>query len=121
MRDEVKRWLAAMPEPKDAKNAPFICVRLPDRTVLSRQPSQQFSAPALEGSLRCVADTFQVLALHRSTAQSLCFVYEKTKVFGVVRPDGACLGVFASADAANFDFAALSKLAVEFQSLGHKR
>jgi hypothetical protein len=92
-------------------------IRLPDKPVFSESYSELYPLSALENAWRCVADTLQVIRLHRFPDRRLRWVFEHGWLFCSVRPDGAFLGIFTANQADQLDWAAVESMLDEFLQL----
>lgn len=109
--DSLKKWLDQAAEPA---NALAFAIRFADRSVCAKRTSPGYPVKNLEQSLRGLAETFQVLALHRSPAQRIIMAYEKARVFAAVRADGACLGLYMPVEDRSYTGAHFAALVKDF-------
>jgi hypothetical protein len=92
-------------------------VRFPDKSSLNESYSVEFPLLAMENAWRCVADTYQVLTLHRLPVARMNWVYERSLLTCVRRNDGLILGLFLTARERSRDTNSLERLVAEFQAL----
>ena len=70
-------------------------VRLPDRTLTSQCFADWFTPAQVEQVLARLALAEDSLAHHGIKAVRSCWKFEHARVYLVLRPDGACLALFA--------------------------
>ena len=92
-------------------------VRYPDETVFISPSQADFPRENLEYSLRCVADTFQVLKLNQFPNDYVRWIYQNALLYCLKRADGTFLGVFTSRDEAAVDLESLGAMLGEFPKL----
>jgi len=114
MKEAVRNWMA-----QNARVPGVLAygVRFPDKTSLNESYSQDFPLAAMENVWRCVADTYQVLTLHRLPVARMKWVYEQSLLTCFRRNDGIILGLFITARARSLDTNNLERLVAEFQAL----
>ena len=92
-------------------------VYAPGKTSLIEAFANGFVPDALEKAWRCVTETISVLQLNRFPTARFRFVYGEAVVHCERRRDGACLGIFARKNAADFPAAELERLVDEFNAI----
>jgi hypothetical protein len=92
-------------------------VRFIDQTALCRSYSRDFPVVALEQSLRCVADTFRVLSVHRLPGARLRWVYARAQLHCARRDDGTILTVFVSQESPGSASLDLENFIADFEAL----
>jgi len=92
-------------------------VRYPDATVFIPPSLVGFPSENLEYSLRCMADTFQVLKLNQFPNEYVRWIYQNALFYCLKRADGTFLGVFTSREADAVDLEALGAMLSEFPKL----
>ncbi|MBC8001949.1 MAG: hypothetical protein H7X97_05115 [Opitutaceae bacterium] len=112
MKNSLNQWM-----PASAEFQGFLAcgVRFPDQTVISHTTLADLEPATIEIALRGLADTFQVLDVHRIPASRFRWVYQQGFVHCVQRPDNILLGVFTSR--VDLDAAALESFINGFLSL----
>ncbi len=113
-KEQVSKWLRAAPT---VRGTLVRGVRFPDQTFVSDVDSRDFPAASLEQAWRVVGDTFQVLNAQHFPPTRLAWVYERSVLHCVQRPDGAILGVFVAKKNPDPDLTGLNTLLTEFQGL----
>jgi len=114
MNDRIKNWLAQVPTVRGL----LACgVRFEDGMTLSQSYSCDCPMAALEHAWRCVADTFDVLAVYHQPANRLRWRYELAHLHCLRRNDGILLGLFVTSRPADLDAAAVERLMAEFEAL----
>lgn len=68
--------------------------RLADRTFVSRCYSDWFTAARVEQALNRLALAADSLGYHGIHPISLCWVFERTRIYLALRGDAACLALF---------------------------
>lgn len=114
MKEAVRSWMAHNPR---VPGLLAYGVRFPDKSSLSESYSPDFPLEAMENAWRCIADTYQVLTLHRLPVARMNWVYERSLLTCVRRNDGIILGLFLAARERSRDTNNLERLVAEFQSL----
>ena len=71
-------------------------IRFPDQTVITHTTLADLEPATIEIALRGLADTFQVLDVHRIPAARFRWIYEQGYLYCVQRPDKVLLGLFTS-------------------------
>ena len=114
MKEAVRSWMA-----QNARVPGVLAygVRFPDKSSLNESYSPEFPLVAMENAWRCVADTYQVLTLHRLPVARMNWMYERSLLTCVRRNDGIILGLFLTSRERNRDTCNLERLVAEFQSL----
>src|SRR5437764_11138084 len=74
-------------------------IRHPDETVFIPASSAGFPAENVETSLRCIADTFQVLRLNHLSGDYVRWIYENALLYSMKHHEGVLLGLFTSREA----------------------
>lgn len=93
MKDAFKEWMTGASEFQGF----LACgVRFPDQTVMTHTTLADLEPTTLEIALRGLADTFQVLDVHRIPASRFRWVYQQGYLYCIQRPDNILLGVFTS-------------------------
>lgn len=93
-------------------------IRYADKTCFNLTYNRDFPQPNMDLAWRCMADTFQVLKLHKKTVLRMLWVFEKADLHCAARNDGVCLGVFTVPEPAPaVTKEALARLFAEFQQL----
>jgi hypothetical protein len=95
-------------------------IRLPDRTTFSESYSELFPVNALNNAWRCVADTLQVIRLHRFPERRVRWVFEHGWLLCSIRPDGIFLGVFTANQIEQVNWAGVELMLEEFNRLDAK-
>lgn len=111
---QVTRWLRAAPA---VRGTLLRGVRFPDQTLVSDAAEQHLPAGALEQAWRVVADTCQVLSAQHFPPNRLSWVYDRSVLHCLQRPDGLMLGVLMARKIADADLDGLNRLFAEFQGL----
>jgi len=93
-------------------------VRYPDQEIFIPTSHPGYPKENLEYSLRCVADTFQVLKLNKFPTQYLRWIYQNALLYCVRRSDGIFLGLFTSREPDAVDLEGLGRMLAEFPALG---
>lgn len=93
-------------------------IRYPDETIFVPSSRAGFPGENLEYSLRCMADTFQVLKLNHLPSEYVRWVYQNALLYCVRRGDGIFLGLFTSRDPESVDVEGLGKMLAEFPGFG---
>jgi hypothetical protein len=115
MKEIIQQWLRQVTPFKGL----LACgVRCPDETVLVPPDLAGFPKEKLDYSLRCMADTFQVLKLNQLPNEYIRWIYENALLYCIKRTDGMFLGVFVSREAEAVDLEALGKMLAGFPKLG---
>ena len=115
MKEIIQQWLAQVTPFKGM----LACgVRCPDETVLVPPDHTGFPKENLDYSLRCMADTFQVLKLNQLPNEYVRWIFENALLYCIKRADGIFLGVFTSREAEAVDLEALGKMLADFPNLG---
>ncbi len=113
-KEQISQWLRAAPA---VRGMLVRGVRFPDQTFVSDVDARDFPAAALEQAWRVVDDTFQVLSAQHFPPTRLSWVYERSVLHCVQRPDGAIFGVFLARKTTDVDTEGLNRLLSEFQDL----
>ena len=112
MKDAFNQWMTAAAEFQGF----MACgVRFPDQTVMTHTTLDDLEPPTIEIALRGLADTFQVLEVHRIPATRFRWVYQQGSLYCIQRPDKILLGVFTSRS--DLDASALESFINGFLSL----
>ena len=112
MKEAVKQWMTRA----GAIPGLLACgVRFPDQSVVLHTALPDLAPATLEIALRGLADTFQVLSVHRIPATRFRLVYEQGYLYCIRRPDELLLGIFTSR--ADLDAAALEPFVASFFEL----
>jgi hypothetical protein len=115
MKEIVQKWLVQVTPFKGL----LACgVRCPDETVLVPPDLAAFPKENLDYSLRCMADTFQVLKLNQLPNGYVRLIYENALLYCIKRTDGIFLGVFTGRETEAVDLEALGKMLAGFPKLG---
>jgi hypothetical protein len=114
MNEQISQWFE--------QSAPFegilACgIRRPDHSTMTKSWAEGYSELAMENTLRCVADLFQVLPLNRLPQGRVRWVYENALLHCERRADGTCLGIFTLREETHCDAAGLERVFAEFQAL----
>lgn len=92
-------------------------LRYPDTTTFHQSYIEELPEPELAKTWRYLADTYQVLNLHRIPALRLRWVYANAWIHCVRRSDGILLGLLTSTNPNEVDQAGLETLIKEFEEL----
>lgn len=93
MKNSFNQWLSSAAEFQGF----LACgVRFTDQTVITHTTLADLEPATIEIALRGLADTFQVLNVHRIPAARFRWVYQEGYVHCVQRSDNILLGVFTS-------------------------
>ena len=93
MNNAFSQW---MPAAAEFEGCLACGVRFPDQTVITHTTLEDLEPATIEIALRGLADTFQVLDVHRIPTARFRWVYQQGYVHCVQRPDNILLGVFTS-------------------------
>jgi len=115
MKEAINQWLS---QHATLKGVLACGVRYPDATVFVPASPAGFPPENLEYSLRCVADTFQVLKLNQFPNEYVRWIYQNALLYCLKRADGAFLGVFTNREETAVDLDALGAMLGEFPKLG---
>src|SRR5580765_8804273 len=85
-------------------------VRYPDETVFILPCAHGFAPSKVEYSLRCMADTLQVLKLNDFPNQYIRWTYHDALFYCLRREDGILLGFFTVRDPDGVDLERLEKM-----------
>jgi hypothetical protein len=88
-----------------------------DKTTCLRSLADSYSTAGLENALRCAADAYEVLAMHRCAPHQLIWNYESGRVCCTRRTDKTVLAVFLAPLATAADQQAVASLFEEFNTL----
>lgn len=92
-------------------------IRLADRTTFSESYSELYPINALDNAWRCMADTLQVIRLHRFPERRIRWVFEHGWLFCSIRSDGAILGIFTANQIEQVNWAGVELMMEEFLRL----
>jgi hypothetical protein len=92
------------------------CVRLADRTFVSRCYGDWFTSGQVEQALGRIALAADDLGYHGIQPVRLCWVFEHSRIHLALRRDGACLALFVENRPGNTD-PTLDALVEEFAEL----
>jgi hypothetical protein len=92
-------------------------IRFADKTASCQSFASGYPVSGLENAWRCVADTYQVLNLHRVPGTQLKWSYEGAALHCTRRKDGVILAFFTAAQDSQADLAGVQRLMDEFVSL----
>jgi len=84
---------------------------------VSKTWGDAFPEIAMENTLRCIADLFQVLQLNRIPPGRVRWVYQGGLLHCERRADGVCLGIFTPRDVNSIDQRGLERFFAEFQAV----
>jgi hypothetical protein len=110
-KEALQNWLVAWHPPSSTLAAAIL---FGDRSIFVKQAAAHFSEGAISQSLRSIVETYRVLALHRSTAQWMCFDFDEARLFTAFRTDGHCLGLILPSDESEFGSEEFATVAEEF-------
>src|SRR2546430_1817753 len=114
MKEVIDQWLTH----NAALKGLLACgVRYPDETIFVPANSAGFSVENLEHSLRCIADTFQVLKLNEFPLEYVRWIYQNALLYCVRRGDGIFVGLFTSREPDAVDLEGLGRMMAEFPAL----
>ena len=115
MNDAVNQWL----ERKASLKGLLACgVRYPDENMFFPSTGPGLPRERLEYSLRCIADTLQVLKVNGFPNEQIRWTYQSAILHCVKRTDGAFLVVFTSKDPGSIDLKDLERMLAEFLTVG---
>ena len=92
-------------------------VRYSARQTFALSNAKDFPNAALEGALRCLADTYQVINSNRLPLGRLRWTYGHAVVHAAMRADGICLGLIARKEPPTLENDRLEKFMAEFETL----
>lgn len=115
MNHLIDQWLA---ENGSLKGLLACGVRYPDESISVAASVAAFPRQNLEYSLRCIADTFQVLKLNDFPTEYVRWIYQNALLYCVRRGDGIFLGLFTSREPDAVDLEGLGRMLAEFPVLG---
>ena len=116
MKEAINQWLRQ----KASLKGVLACgVRYPDENMFFPSTYPDLPRERLEYSLRCVADTFQVLKLNNLPNEQICWTYQNSILYCVKRAEGAFLAVFTRKDPKTVDLSGLEEMLAEFPTVGH--
>jgi len=116
MKEALNQWLG---QQASLRGLLACGVRYPDETVFIPPGPASFPRENLEYSLRCMADTFQVLKLNQFPNEYIRWIYQNALLYCVRRGDGIFLGLFTSREPNSVDLDGLGRMLGEFPNLGH--
>jgi hypothetical protein len=91
-------------------------VRFADRSFNTQRYTDWFSSEQIEQALQHLTLAAAPLNDNQSDPTRLCWVFEHARIFLALRPDNACLGIFAE-NRPDFSFDAIERVLDEFLAL----
>ena len=88
----------------------------PDHTLVVQPYGDHFPPEALENTWRCIADTYEVMNLHRFPPIELHWIYAQAQLYCVRRPDKIFLGLLISNEPGAIDQAEVKDLFADFKA-----
>lgn len=114
MKEVTNRWLARNAKSKGVMACGILYA---DHTTTNHTGSEQFPAAALDNAWNCLANSFQFLQQNQNQGEQMRWVFENYFLYGAIRGDNACLGIFTSKEEGNYDPVGINRMISEFKSI----
>ncbi len=114
MREILQRWLTRRPP------CPGVVawgLAFPDQGALTRSFAGEAQPAALDGVWTELAEAIRLAPQHDLETSRMRWVFSRHLLYGVTRPDGACLGVLAVANQDEAGRACVERALSDFKAL----